>query len=79
MGAIIARLDEKRNLQKILGENFQKFSAENCEKCIILADFSPNLRTYALIFLRVWTKKTIYWKFRENFRKFFQKISLENY
>ena len=26
------------------------FSLENCEKCINLADFSQNLRNYALIF-----------------------------
>ena len=25
--------------------------------------------------LRVWTKNTIYWKFRENFQKTFKKIS----
>ena len=31
-------------------ENFKKSSEENCEKCINLADFSENLRNYALIF-----------------------------
>ena len=32
------------------GQNFQRFSEENCETCSILADFSENLRNYALIF-----------------------------
>ena len=50
MGAIFARLDEKRYLQEIFEKPSKTFSRK-LRKCIILAKFSENLTNPELIFL----------------------------
>ena len=44
-------------------ENLQKFSLENCKKCIILAYFTQNLTNPALIFRAFGRKTQIVGKF----------------
>ena len=70
MGSIFARLDEKRNLQKMfekIFKNFEKFSSENCEKCIILAYFSKEFNKQGVNLLRVWTKNPNCWEILRKF------------
>ena len=58
------------NFEKIF-ENFEKFSSENCQKCIILAYFSKHLTNHALIFARL-DEKCKLWKILRKFSKIFK-------
>ena len=80
MEAIFAGLDEKHNLQKIFEKNFRKCSKaflRKFRKCIILADFSPNLRKYALDFCAFGRKREFIPNFEKTFENF-QRFSSEN-
>ena len=57
--------------------NEAKFSSENCEKCIILADFSQNLRNYALTFCAFGRKRQVIGNFEKIFENF-ENFSSEN-
>ena len=81
MRYFFARFDEQDNSLEILrkfSKIFEKFSSENCLKCIILAYFSNKLTNYALIFCAFGRKTEIVGKFWENFEifwwKFYRKI-----
>ena len=66
-------MDEKKFAEKIW-ENFQKFSKEICEKCIILADFSNTLTTNALIFCAFGRKRQFIGNFEKIFENFWWKF-----
>ena len=64
------------NFEKIF-ENFERISSKNCEKWIILGDFSQKLRKHALIFCGFGRKRQIIGNFEKGFENS-EKISLEN-